>query len=298
MTVLSLADQAVLAEAAQFISFDLDGSFPSPTADRLLGELAEAKARRVYIGDELGAKHVWCLEQAINVRMAYVRAFHQLKAGEHYEGWCSLEQAEITLSFLERHVPIAGTLTLPGLISKLVAQYQKLFPYAVFFSPEFIVDEAECTICGKPKRLCAGCGHRVGEIYSGEMAARRITKAQFVGVGAVHTPLQKYSVGFAVDDDGNRKDHYDYSVVEYLVGALASPFDDWDVEKTTRLHPRSLFDHLGPSEPCPCESGETYEACCLPKEGVERPHVEFSFAVPPPAGYAEVAYTKGFFHAA
>ena len=290
-------DQAVLDEAAPFVSFDRDGSSPSPTADRLLRELSEVKARRVQAGNELVAKHVWCLEQAIRVRTAYARAFHQLKAGEHYEGWCSLEGVEIALSSLDRHVPVAGTPTLPGLISKLVAQYQTLFPYAVFFSPEFIVHRAECTICGEPKRLRGGCGHRVGEIYGGDMAGRRITDAQFIGVGMVRTPLQKYSVGFTVDDEGNRQDTFDYSLVEYVVGALASPFDDWDVEQTTRLNPHSLFRHVGRNGPCPCASGRKYKTCCLPKQGVERPHMEVSFAVPPPPGYAEVSYTRSFFHA-
>lgn len=288
------AERQVLAEAAAYISFDLDPSWPSPEAERIREALAQVKSSRVEAGDQAGAKQVWCLEQAIEARSRYAEAFHLLKAEDYYEGWCALERAEISLSFLERHVPVADTPTLPGLISKLIGQYQQIFPYAVFFSPEFIVERAECTICGAARGLRTGCGHRVGEIYDGEMASRRITSARFVGVGIVTSPLQRYSVAFVKDEDGSRHDQYDYSVVAYLVGALHSPFDDWDVELTTRRHPHDLFEGFRPDGPCPCESDETYERCCLRQEGVLRPHVEFSFSAPPPQGYATTAYTRGF----
>ena len=130
------------------------------------------------------------------------------------------------------------------------------------------------------------CGHLVGEVYTGEQCYRIITSIDAVlGIAFVTNPVQKYSVVFMHDPaTGKSRDHYGYDVVKYAANALREPFDDWDLERTTRRQPHSRFVGIGRDDPCPCESGKKYKKYCLPEVGVVRPHLQFSFAVAPPPG--------------
>jgi len=151
-----------------------------------------------------------------------------------------------------------------------------LFPYKLFFSPEIIEHEKKCNICGKIISIRNPCGHEVGEIYNGEMCIRIVTKAEFISISLVESPLQKYSVPFMTDPKtGKTVDHYDYSLLENLLKILKSPFDEWDYKKTTKMYPHSKFKHIGRNENCPCGSGKKYKQCCLKREGVTLPHYEF-----------------------
>ncbi len=104
------------------------------------------------------------------------------------------------------------------------------------------------------------CGHRVGEIYNGEMCHRILTKLEVMGISIVDKPVQKYSVLFLSDEKtGKQRDHYNYALVQYAIGALREPFDGWDVERTSRHQPHSRYAAIGRNEPCPCESGKKYK---------------------------------------
>lgn len=149
-----------------------------------------------------------------------------------------------------------------------------------------MVQRAECSICRRRIRPRRPCGHSVGEIYGGEQCHRVITSIDAVlGIAFVTNPVQKYSVVFMHDPvTGKSRDHYRYDSVKYAANALREPFDDWDVERTTRRQPHLRFSGVGRNDPCPCESGKKYKRCCLPETGVLRPHLQFSFFAPPPPG--------------
>lgn len=86
-------------------------------------------------------------------------------------------------------------------------------------------------------------------------------------------PVQRYSVPFLVDPKTKESvDHYDYSLVEYVIRGLRSPFDEWSLTKTTTRQPHRRFKHVGRNAKCPRESGRKYKSCCLREDGVLRPH--------------------------
>ena len=162
------------------------------------------------------------------------------------------------------------------------ANWQSLFPYRMFFSPEILKKETACSICQRPVLPQTFCGHRVGEIYKGELCHRIIKRVEVLGIGMVNKPAQKYSVLFLSDNNGGIKDQYNYALVEFAISALRNPFDKWDVERTTRRQPHSRYAHVGRNDPCPCERGKKYKHCCLRETGVLRPHFQFTFAKQPP----------------
>lgn len=239
--------------------------------------IAEMKAEAVNGGEQDEAKRAWCLGQILRAQRSFERAFDEMRQGEFYKAWCTLEQTELALKFLKPHFSAWQQHRL-AFIEKQTTQFQSLFPYRVFYSPEILEHEKRCSICDAVVRIRRPCGHRAGEIYDGELCGRVVTKPEFLSVSLVRNPVQKYSVAFPVDSEGGgAQDNYDYSVVEYVVERTPSPYLDWDVERTFVRHPHEHYRHTGRNDPCPCESGRKYKKCCLREVGVLRPHIDFTF---------------------
>jgi hypothetical protein len=269
-------------EVAQYLG-SVAGRPAAPRPEAVADVLAGLKRQALARDDQTEAKRLWCLEQVLQTQNLYLAAFSRLKDREFYLAWCDFERVEITLASLERHDTGFWREFRLDFIGTQTAKWQSLYPYKVFTSPEMI-ERAECSICGRPTMPRKPCGHILGEIYDGELCCRVVTEIEAVlGIAFVSKPVQKYSVPFKIDPDtGKSYDHYNYGVPEFAASALRVPFDDWNLERTTRRQPHSRFAEVRKDDPCPCESGKNYEDCCLPEEGVLRPHLEFSFAVPPP----------------
>ena len=252
--------------------------------------LSKVKAAAVGRGDEVLAKAAWCLEVVADVQDHYVAAFQFFKQKRFYDGWSELERGEIALDSLDAHyVDSKGTFGLEFIRSQS-ERFQSVFPYALFISPEYVYKRLECNICGAELSLRNPCSHKVGEIYGGEICHRVVRDMEVVAVATVRHPVQKYSVlgvaGTELDD------FYDYSVVDYVVRGLRSPWDGWDFIETKIRHPHERFSHVPPGDPCPCESSGTYEDCCLKEEGVLRPHFQILFRKQPPPGLPPLEYTR------
>jgi len=267
------------------------GRSAKPSKKSVEMELANLKQKAIARADQDEAKALWCLEQSLKVQELYIEAFKKMKNGQFYRAWCDFEQAEMTLHFLEKHNLTDWSHFHLNFIQEYIEKWQSLFPYKIFMSPEILELEKVCTICRQVISIRKPCGHRVGEIYNGEMCCREVTKMEVPSISFVKNPAQKYSVGFLPDPKtGKIHDHYNYEVVKYAVSALNSPFDRWDVTKTKRRQPHSRFRSVGRNNPCPCESGKKYKNCCLKQDGVLRPHLEFYFNVTLPPDFPTELY--------
>lgn len=271
---------------------EVKSNFNSRDSDPILEFLDQKKQDMVSVDDQDCAKEIWCLEQIIRIQDGFINAFYQLKNGDYYKGWCSFEQVELKLQFLSRHFDTNSNIYQLNFIDKHTEKFQSIFPYKIFMSPEFVEKEKVCNICDKKISIRNPCGHRVGEIYDGEMCSRIVKKADLLSISFVENPVQKYSVPFTKDEETDEQiDHYNYQVVEYLIERLKAPFDGWDIDWQERRIPHEKFPDVGRNEKCPCDSGKKYKKCCLNKEGVLRPHCEFIFDNPPPDNMNTLEYT-------
>jgi hypothetical protein len=261
---------------------EVQNNYASMPNAQIFSELSKLKETAVEKQDQVQAKEIWILEQILIIQEAYVVAFNQMRSGKYYEGWCSLEKVELGILFLERHFKELTDEYFLTFIKKHLGQYQGLYPYKIFMSPEILEEEKVCSICKNPISIRDFCGHRVGEIYDGKICLREVTKMQFLGVALVESPVQKYSVPFISDPKtGKTVDHYNYGPVAYVVDKLESPFHNWDIQWTKRRQPHSKFKDVGRNDKCPCESGNKYKECCLKESGVIRPHCDIIFSVMP-----------------
>jgi hypothetical protein len=273
MNNLPLQDIALLLSKVNDLS--------STTFMQLRETLAAQKAEVLAAGDEPTAKYIWCLEQVLAIQELCLRAFAEMQTAQFYTAWCIFDQLDMTKEFLRRHFN-ADTNDEFGIekISSLTAKFQALFPYRVFFSTEFIEKEKVCNICERKVAIRHPCGHTPGEIYRGELCLRIVTAVDLAGISMVETPRHKYAVAFLAGENPRQwVDQYDYSVIRYVVRHLRHPFDDWSFQQTTKRIPHEHFG-IDASAQCPCGSSKTYDACCLPEDGVLMPHYEIYFASP------------------
>lgn len=249
----------------------------------LAAKLAELKSSFVAENNQTILKEIWCLEKIIAIQKTYLLTFYKLKLKQYYEAWCSLENIEIYLSQLFRHLNTEDELfPKVAFIKQHTLQYQSLFPYRRFISPEFTVKFKTCSICNKNISIRHACGHKNGEIYNGEMCYQIWDGIEYLLLAIVKSPVQKFCVIFFDNPEtGERVDYYDYSHLEYLMSYLHSPFHFWEIHWTTIRYPHSDYLHIKPNDYCPCESGKKYNYCCLSEPGVLRPWAQIALRVPP-----------------
>jgi hypothetical protein len=217
------------------------------------------------------ANEAWRIKAALEVKRNYISTFSLLKAGKHYDAWCSLERCEITLSLIIENSDFdfqkkART----HFYDQYIRNWQSLFPYKIFLSPGFIVGYYTCSICNTKIRPRSRCIHKKKKLYGGEICFYEGHELDILEISIVTNPVQKYSVAL-VD--------YDYTVIDYVIERLDHPFDGWQPIKTTKSYPRSMFNAVSAEENCPCKKGDNkFGECCSKMQLIEIPHIEIVFA--------------------
>ena len=251
----------------------------SNTKNKFLNEIIKLKKDYQKNIEEKNANKMFVLEEVLSIQNLFLKSFNEIKNKKYYEGWCTLEECEVKIGFILKHITKEEKQNYwINFIKDKIRKIQLLYPYNLFTSTEFIEKEKKCSICDKVVSIRNHCGHDVGHIYNGVPCYRIVTQVDFIGMAIVENPAHKYAVAFF--DDGEKKnDFYNYVVVEYLINGLNSPFDEWSVKKSEKLHPHSKFRDVGRNDKCPCASNEKYKNCCLPKDGVLMPHYDFDFSI-------------------
>lgn len=236
---------------------EVNQNYTTRDSEELNEVLRQLKQRSVDRRDQPAAKEIWCFQQILDIQNNYINAYEAFKSEKYYKGWCLLENSDIEYGFLFRHFKENGGEYRLKFIYKHVLQFQSIFPYKYFMSPEFTIKEAKCGICDQVIGIRNPCGHKLGEIYDGKMCTRLLTNVETTGISLVTSPVQKYSVVFLNDPEtGKSIDQYDYSFVKWVVDGLQSPFHNWDISRTKKRHPHSIYSHLKANDDCPCESGK------------------------------------------
>lgn len=254
---------------------------PSPTREAL----AKEKRLAVESNNQPLAKKIWFYEETISAHMHYIGAFQLLKAEKFYDGWCALEQAEISTDRLYQHREITPDIFSISTIDTQTRLFQKLFTYKLFASPEFLIKKRTCDICDSVISLRTRCAHRKGEIYDGEYCIYKNQISELLAVAIVENPVQKYSV--------LAPENHDNLLVKFVTERLRSPYNRWTFRWEKKHHPHHRFKNHGRNAPCPCESGIKYKKCCLSnRDGVLRPHCNIEFSVPPPSHLSNLEYSE------
>lgn len=228
-------------------------------------ELSYLKKNAVNSSDQLNAKVAWCFETIGEIQDKFVEIYIHFINGEFYKGWCLLERCGILIGFLDHHFHENNHEFGIEHIRIHTKNFQSLFPYKYFISPEFI-SQHRCSVCRELITPRNQCEHEVGEIYDGEMCHKVVENIEFLGAAIVNNPVQKYSV--------INHENCDYEPIKYLIKRLSSPWSTWTYTKSIKLVP--IYENIGRNELCLCGSGLKYKKCCLRKKR-EIEHFEIKF---------------------
>ena len=177
---------------------------------------------------------------AIEVHQLYSQAFEQLKKGDYYIAWCTLERAELAIAAIMRND--ADLYETVKDISFQIKRIQSIYPYKAFASTEILIKEQKCSICDSVRSIRNDCGHRVGYVYNGSLCANIVTNCELKSISIVTNPVHKYAVAFLNGSEGNSSDHYDYSILSALMKVWENPYKFWDYQITTKnSHPHLNF---------------------------------------------------------
>lgn len=251
--------------------------FTQDKFDKIFVSLEKLKGDAVEANNQDTAKICWFYEKITEIHIFYLNSFYLMKNHDFYKAWCELEKSEKRIQYISDHFQIDNKIDpfLIAFIKEHIEKFQSIYPDYIFTSLRFAIKTTVCSICGKESSLRNHCGHILGEIYNGVRCVRYIKECEPLHYAIVENPKWKYRVLFDTNEKGEKIDNYNYEIIEYLIDLLPSPYVEWDYRWTSKIIPHSKFSNFKEDDECPCGSGKIYKECCLKKDGVIRPHIDF-----------------------
>lgn len=231
-------------------------------------------AQAISDGDGEIADIWWFLTTLCQSRLTMITVWELMNEGEYKEAWIALERVELSCKWLALNPFLDLKKFQVSSLARMVENWQSLFPYKVFISPEFVIAKEECSVCGQTMGPWSSCYHKAGHVYGGHFCSRTIKEVELAQIALVTDPVQKYSVVIPESEDGS--DPMDYRQVEWVRDRCNGPFSRWCTDRGKRRHPHSAFEQK-PNDLCPCGSEKNYGSCCLTRGGVDMPHLDVVF---------------------
>jgi hypothetical protein len=214
---------------------------------------------------------IFVVNLLLRILCDYSEYWDKVTTHDFVASWNILQDIQDGLRVLKRHCGEYQKIRL-GIIENQAVTIEKLYPYKVFASAEFVLSDVTCSICGKNIESLE-CPHIKGELYDGEIAYGIVGKIETVNAMAlVDHPQDKRCVVSIMNTEEN------FSAVAYLAELMnrqrISPWHIFGVKQTTRKKPIVELGKLDDHDNCPCGSGKYYKDCCLKVGYVEVPHME------------------------
>ena len=221
------------------------------------------------------ANQAWYIETIIRIHILFLKAWDHNNAQEFTAAWVEYEQAELACYRLKANILIEEIDWVANELLRRVKNWQSLYPYGVFASPEFLVEELTCSICEQKRSPWKFCGHETGLVYKGELCSNIVSKMKILGISLVTDPVQKYSViQPSLEDEGVNGFQRRHAIIIHAMKIIPEPFCYFRTEFKKVRWPHSKFPDLEDHDLCPCKSSRSYRNCCKNEKGVLRPHVD------------------------
>lgn len=184
--------------------------------------------------------------------------FNLLKRGKYKESWNVLQDCLDCAISVGKYTEPQKRWDVPEIIS-LLSNYEKLYPYSVFASSEYVISRSHCSICGQSMQSLA-CQHRKGEIYWGEIAVEVIDKIQTIqAVCLVSHPEDKRCVLEMGDD--NRSEIEKFKKLHDFVNLGLPYLMSVEVEQIIEKRKKEI-ETVHRNSRCLCGSGRKFKHCC------------------------------------
>ena len=185
--------------------------------------------------------------------------FRLLKEKQYRKSWDKLQDCIDLAKSVGSYIEIEDRLEIPNLLD-LLSEYEKLYPYSVFASSEYIISKSHCSICGQ-SMLDLSCPHIKGMLYWGTPACEVIDQVKTLqAVALVSHPEDKRCVLEISDDDRSEIEKF-LKVDQFL--DLKMPFLQYfSINIVVEYRMRDYTKVVGRNELCPCGKGLKFKKCC------------------------------------
>lgn len=174
-------------------------------------EVAEIKQKTIKTKDEDSANTLLSLECLIQAFISELNMWVSLKNDDPNSAWDFFVYAQqhARASF---RASTALSLNFEGYLKKLLFIEKLVFPPLKFMSPEIIVENSKCSICGKNYDEC---DHIVGKAYLGEFCYKIVDKIKEIkGVAIVNEPANKLARVITFTEKGITRDILSWKIID------------------------------------------------------------------------------------
>lgn len=182
----------LIEECAKFFYITRDIEFQQETIKKLTklkNKASTIKKQKIEVKDENGANTILSLENLINGMINELEMWIALKENTPNKAWDLLINAQCAVRRALQAHDVAIDFDAEGYLRKLIVLEKLLFPPQIFTSTAFLVESAQCSICGKEY---GECEHVVGKPYMGKICYRKIIKCKHIDhVAFVDNPADK-----------------------------------------------------------------------------------------------------------
>lgn len=220
---------------------------------------SEIKDIAIQRNDEKLANAQFIFKDYFKLFCSLLRYFVMLEKRQYKDSWGKLQDCLDAIKYIGHFTEIDDRLELNNLYDLLV-QYEKLYPYKIFASSEYVISKSHCSICGKSMQSL-DCPHIKGELYWGEPAIECIDQIDyFQAVCIVSHPEDKRCVMELSDDTRSEKEKF-LMLDQYL--ELKQPYlQKVTIKGIKEQRIREDIEIVGRKQPCPCGSGKRFKHCC------------------------------------
>lgn len=184
--------------------------------------------------------------------------FQLLEQHDFKSSWDILQNCFDCIKTIGRFVDVDKRMELPS-INQLLLEYEKLYPYRLFASSEFVISKSHCSICGKSMQSLA-CPHIKGNLYFGEFAKEVVDEIkELQAICLVQHPEDKRCV---LEMKNNTDENSYYSKINMFLNKNIPRLQLFSIESHIETRKNESIIKVGPNKPCSCGSGIKFKKCC------------------------------------
>ncbi len=214
-------------------------------------------------GDEKLANSQKVYEFYFRFFATFARYHQSLLEKQYKASWDFLQDCFDLANAVGKYVMIDERREIPSIVA-ILSQYEKLYPYNVFCSSEYVVSKSHCSICGKSMQSL-DCAHRKGELYWGEVAAEVIDEIkEMQAVCLVSHPEDKRCI-VETEAQSNMPVKERFKILYDFLELKVNPLRFFDIYIKTESRRNLQIQKMNRNDICLCGSGKKFKKCCMDK---------------------------------
>ena len=223
----------------------------------------DIKNKAIDVGDELLANAQVIYKHYFKFFALFADYHLSLREKRYKSSWDILQDCLDEARLVGKFVDIRNRKEIPKIVD-ILFQYEKLYPYRVFASSEYVILKSHCSICGKSMQSLA-CKHRKGKLYWGDFAEEVIDEIKEVqAICLVSHPENKRCI-IEFQEDENIPEEEKYKKLDEFIKMKIDSLQNFEIKTKIERRRNLKIQKVGRNDSCPCGSGKKFKKCCINK---------------------------------